>query len=394
MGLVNDNQLTLNLLMLDTRAEDQLIEEARGGVAKEVSRKDAEEEAKEEKAVQPQEQGHHHDAPQQQDQEPRLRKETKAVNPACLNRMPGPIVQAQQGGTCPRTLSNDPVTNPVSFEVQPAQSPRATDEGTWVRGATEEDNLRYKRFMVYMEERRIEARQRLQEEEALKEKARQKKKRWELLRISLEYLRLHDEKWQERRLEECERIKKEEKEDRLAIVRVKKRKYGLKRLSKDEGAKMRMRSEERILLATARENLWRMSRSPLEILDDEDEEAWGVVREGLLEFTAEDDWQGGRFKKEETPVIKNLVIVKESMLSDIKTEEVDTAKETVKTVKKSVMQSEDVLGVVKDVFGVEKNLVIVKESRLSDVKTEEVDTAKKETVKTVKKSVMQSEDVL
>jgi hypothetical protein len=53
------------------------------------------------------------------------------------------------------------------------------------------------------------------------------------LRESAAFLRTNADKWRERKIKECDRIREEEKKDRLAVVREKKRKYGIKRLSKE-----------------------------------------------------------------------------------------------------------------------------------------------------------------
>ena len=92
----------------------------------------------------------------------------------------------------------------------------------WVRGAGEEDNLRYKALMKYMEDRRKEARDQLQEDEERKRRAKKRKESFELLRTSLEFLSKREDKWRIRRIEECERIKEEERKDRLAICKEKK----------------------------------------------------------------------------------------------------------------------------------------------------------------------------
>jgi hypothetical protein len=56
---------------------------------------------------------------------------------------------------------------------------------------------------------------------------------------------------------ECDRIREEEKKDRLAVVKEKKRKYGIKRLSKEENMRMNMRTEER-LERRGEEEAWEM----------------------------------------------------------------------------------------------------------------------------------------
>ena len=58
-----------------------------------------------------------------------------------------------------------------------------------------------------------------EEEEKRKEKAKSKEDNWKLLRLCIEEIREKEGKWTTRRIEELERIKEEEKEDRLAITR-------------------------------------------------------------------------------------------------------------------------------------------------------------------------------
>jgi hypothetical protein len=56
----------------------------------------------------------------------------KAVTPACTLRMPGSILLASQGGTCPRTIISNPDTNTLKLEVEggpPAWSRTTADRG-------------------------------------------------------------------------------------------------------------------------------------------------------------------------------------------------------------------------------------------------------------------------
>ena len=53
------------------------------------------------------------------------------------------------------------------------------------------------------------------------------------------FLRENSVKWQERKVTECERVKEEAKEDRLAVSRMKKKRYGIKRLSKEENKRLK-----------------------------------------------------------------------------------------------------------------------------------------------------------
>ena len=125
----------------------------------------------------------------------------------------------------------------------------------YVKGATKEENLAYKRFLDYMEEKRLEARLRLDADEEKKDRAKKAEERWHLLRECTEYLEENAEGWRQRKIKEVERIREEEKTDRLTIVKLKKMRYGISRLNKAENSRLKLRAEERILKARARENL-------------------------------------------------------------------------------------------------------------------------------------------
>jgi hypothetical protein len=84
-----------------------------------------------------------------------------------------------------------------------------------------------------------------------------KEKAWEMMRESITFMKTHEEKWRTRRIEECDRIKEEEKIDRLAIAREKKKRYGLKKLSVEENRRLKGRTEDRLEIARAKENYWK-----------------------------------------------------------------------------------------------------------------------------------------
>jgi hypothetical protein len=48
-------------------------------------------------------------------------EEIEAVTTACINRMPGSILQASQGGPCPRTIKLNSVINIITIEVDRGQ---------------------------------------------------------------------------------------------------------------------------------------------------------------------------------------------------------------------------------------------------------------------------------
>jgi hypothetical protein len=130
----------------------------------------------------------------------------------------------------------------------------------WMKGAPTDDNQRYKEFLRYMEERREEARERQMEEDERKGVARRKEESWALMRVAVNFLRENTDKWRERRIEKCDMIREEDKRDRLAVSNEKKKRYGMKRLSKEENQRMTRRTEDRLEIAKANENLWRKFR--------------------------------------------------------------------------------------------------------------------------------------
>ena len=159
-----------------------------------------------------------------------------------------------------------------------------------MKEAPEEDNQRYKKFLSYMEERREEARERLIEEEERKGMARKKEESWALMREAAKFLKENTDKWRERRIEECDKIREEDKRDRLAVAKEKKKRYGMKRLSKEENQRMTRRTEERLEIAKAKENLWRKFRERKEteeVMEEEEEEAWKSLRKGIMELEEE-----------------------------------------------------------------------------------------------------------
>ena len=85
-------------------------------------------------------------------------EENKAVTPACTDRMPGPIVQASPGGTCPRTdnsfklSNNQPIGGKQEEDTQghhhgDPQDHKA-DLAVWVQGSLEDDKQRYRDLMA------------------------------------------------------------------------------------------------------------------------------------------------------------------------------------------------------------------------------------------------------
>ena len=160
--------------------------------------------------------------------------------------MPGPIVQAQTGGTCPRaptrlTPSKEIISKVVtSGESSSGQHPgqhEGRDAPIYVKGASAEANLAYGDFLTYMEQRRAEARDRLNEDEEGKRRAEKRERSWHLLRESICYLEKNSEKWRQRRLKEVDKVKQEDEADK----KQKEEKERLEKKKKEDGRVRRRR---------------------------------------------------------------------------------------------------------------------------------------------------------
>ena len=183
---------------------------------------------------------HHHERPGEWEPDERLEPDRGADNVSCAiskqSRLPTPKVWASPGGSCPRTLNIITPTNLDNVEEQPVPKPRREDakdakmgtregeqeeggqpvpkpmgedardakmstrekeqeegeqaEGmTWVKGAEEEENVRYRKFLNYCEERRQELRARIEEDEERLKEAKRKEGTWELMRASISFER-------------------------------------------------------------------------------------------------------------------------------------------------------------------------------------------------------------
>ena len=64
------------------------------------------------------------------------------------------------------------------------------EESTWMMGGREEDNERYRAFLLYCEERREDTKLRDEGENKRKEEARRKEEHWKLLRVCKEDKRM------------------------------------------------------------------------------------------------------------------------------------------------------------------------------------------------------------
>ena len=141
--------------------------------------------------------------------------------------------------------------------------------------------MRYRKFLAYCEERREESMRMMEGDEEMKRKAKRKKEVCDLMRESIDFLSKNKEKWKERRIEESKRIKEEDKKERLAVVKEKKKRYGIKVLSKEENKRLKMRTEERLEIAKAKENYWKRFRDIKEEdteMEDRERQAWKNVR--------------------------------------------------------------------------------------------------------------------
>jgi hypothetical protein len=197
--------------------------------------------------------------------------------------MPGPRAQASPGGTIPKTIKSNPMINHQQFEGEPKTIPKE---------ATREEGQGQQILMNYMEEKRAEARELLKEEKERKKKARDRENSWALMRLSIEYLRENEEGWRLRKIRECERIREEDKKDRLPVVKEKKRKYGLTRLSKEENSRIKKRTYERIEIASAKANLWKKFRDKVVIdLGEEEAKAWERLRTSVMDLEEEGCWR-------------------------------------------------------------------------------------------------------
>ena len=99
----------------------------------------------------------------------------------------------------------------------------------------------------------------MDQDEDRKREATRKESNWSLLRESISFLKENENKWQQRRIKEVDRIKEEEKKDRLVICKEKKKKYGIKKMNKEDNRRLKERTEEKILISQAKAN-WKKYR--------------------------------------------------------------------------------------------------------------------------------------
>ena len=287
---------------------------------------------------QPEKLQHHQTAeePEDLDQAEQTRGQQEGGRVSCeisMNGwMPNPIVWAARGGIAPKErecVSRLITTNfheSAKEDADAREMPRESQED-WIRGAGEEDNERYKKFLAYCEEWREERRARIEEENGRKRSARRKELAWEMLRESIRLIKENEGAWRSRKSKECERIKEEERMDRLAIVAEKKKKYGIKKLSKDETQKIKQRTGERMEIARAKGNYWKQYRdSSKRTKGKEEEEAWERLRDSIVVLEENGNW----IEKEDDVRRKSSIDLQES-IRNIREEEGVTIKEHTNT---------------------------------------------------------------
>ena len=135
---------------------------------------------------------------------------------------------------------------------------------------------------------------------------KRKKDAWALMRTSIAFLKDREGVWRSRRIAECERILEIDKKDRLAVVKMKKKRFGIKKISKEENLRLGVRKEERLEIARAKENLWRHHRGPKDRdLEEEEEVAWRKLQEGIETLEEGDgEWIEEEDRVERMPKIK------------------------------------------------------------------------------------------
>ena len=149
-----------------------------------------------------------------------------------------------------------------------------------VTGMTDtEEREKYRLFLAYCEERRKEWRKQEEEDTTRKEMQRRKEEHWKLFRESISFLKENERHWQQRKIKEVDRIKEEEKADRLAVCKKNNRRYGIQKMSKEENTRMKERTEERIIISRANANYWKRHRGEGGGKHDKE---WIALREGIL----------------------------------------------------------------------------------------------------------------
>ena len=74
------------------------------------------------------------------------------------------------------------------------------------------------------------------------------------------------------------------------MVKMKRKRYGIQKLSKEETMRLRIRKEERLEISRAKSNLWRHYRRGEEDLDEEELLAWENLEKGILILEEDGNW--------------------------------------------------------------------------------------------------------
>ena len=111
------------------------------------------------------------------------------------------------------------------------------------------DKETYLEFLKYCDERRKEWVRQEQGDDERKRENEKKEEHWALMRESIKFLKENEKGWQQRRIGEVDRIKEEEKMERLAICEQKRKRYGIRKLNKEDQKRIRERKSERIEIA-------------------------------------------------------------------------------------------------------------------------------------------------
>ena len=99
-------------------------------------------------------------------------------------------------------------------------------------------------------------------------------------------------KWTTRTIKESEKIKEEEKIDRLAITSERKKRYGLKKLNKEENHRLMERTERKIELAQAKSNYWKWHKEERKERTGKEEETQAMWVRLRNEITAMEEENG------------------------------------------------------------------------------------------------------
>ena len=97
------------------------------------------------------------------------------------------------------------------------------------------------------------------------------------------------------------------------MVREKKKRYGISRLSKEENQRLKLRTEDRMMIARAKENLWKRFREKEGVKEIEEEElnAWKDVQSMVIELEEEGSWRNPRTNIREIQIRKGKLKVEE-----------------------------------------------------------------------------------